>query len=298
MRKRKIPQSLDGQRLDLAVKELLGVSRGVAQQLIKNKHVDVNERPVSAHTIVHTDDLIEMEIPPARKNVKKIHHVNAKLEILYEDKDVLVIVKPSGLLVHEAPGKNETTLVDALVKYNPKIKKVGDPKRPGLVQRLDKEVSGVMIVAKTPQSFDYLKGEFAARRVKKEYVAVVYGNLAKMQDTITFRIARSREKARMVARPSSQEGKEAITHYEVLKRAAHHDLVAVRIETGRTHQIRAHLHALGHPIVGDPLYKIKRFKPLPVSRIMLHSKHLSLTLPNGEKKTFESTPPDELLSLV
>ncbi|MEK7105436.1 MAG: RluA family pseudouridine synthase [Patescibacteria group bacterium] len=221
-------------------------------------------------------------------------------EILYEDKDILVVNKPAGLLVHKVEGKDEETLADLLVKDYPELKSVGDkPERPGIIHRLDKFVSGVMVVARTQEAFDFMKAQFKERRMKKEYIALVHGHMPRPVDTIKLKIARSREKARMVARPEGQEGRDAVTHYEVTDTFKNYDLLRVQIETGRTHQIRVHMHALGHPLVGDPLYKIKRIKSKELAdRVFLHAAKLTLTMPSGETKTFEAPMPEELVNFL
>lgn len=221
------------------------------------------------------------------------------LNILYEDNDLLVLDKPSGIAVHPAPGVIGTTLVDLLLAEYPSLAGVGeDPSRPGIVHRLDKDVSGVMVVAKTQPAFFFLKQQFLQHTLKKEYLALTHGTLPKDVDTIRVNIARSTRHARMAARPVSQEGREAVTHYEVLARYHNFDLVRVEIETGRTHQIRASFHAMGHPVAGDPLYKIKRHKPFSLPRPFLHASRLTLTLLNGEEKTFEAPLPEELITAL
>jgi len=223
-------------------------------------------------------------------------------QIVFEDENYLVINKPAGLLTHsalpagrQAPGKNQASLVDWLVVQAPAIKTVGDEPatRPGLVHRLDKETSGVMIVAKTQAAFESLKQQFANRQVKKEYLAWVYGKIAKDQGEINFSIARSESQARMAARPVSQGGKAALTEFLVLERKPHLTLVQAMPKTGATHQIRAHFFALGHPVVGDPLYKIKRYKQQAVSRMLLHARRLGFRDLTGEWREFVVEPPAE-----
>lgn len=226
--------------------------------------------------------------------------MDSPFDVIYEDPDVLVIVKPAGLLVHKVLGKEEeVTLADLLVERYPEIKGVGEkPERPGIIHRLDKDVSGLMVVARNQAAFEFMKKQFQERTMKKEYIALVHGNLSKDEDTIRLKIARSREKARMVARPENQEGRDAVTHYTVLDRWRNYDLVNIKIETGRTHQIRVHFHALGHPLVGDPLYKIRGIKPKALGRVFLHATKLTLTLPSGEVKTFDSPLPQDLADVL
>jgi 23S rRNA pseudouridine1911/1915/1917 synthase len=226
-----------------------------------------------------------------------------KLKILYEDKDVLVVEKPAGLLVHPTGAKREEeTLVDAVRTHFPGIDGVGeDPTRPGIVHRLDKDVSGVMVVAKSQAMFKSLKAQFTGRDVEKEYLALVYGKLPKDTGTINFKLARSKAHGRMTARSGDQEGKEAITHYEVIERFKTATFVRVHILTGRTHQIRAHFKGLGYPLIGDTLYqrrKIRNIRPIPLDRVFLHAHKLTITLPDGLRKTFESPLPDTLKQLM
>ena len=187
-------------------------------------------------------------------------------------------------------------MVDALLAHDKQIAKVGTEEyRAGIIHRLDKLVSGVMVAVKNQNAFDHLKKQFKERSIEKEYTALVHGQMEKDEDEIRFKIARSRDKGRMVARPTSQEGKEAITKYQVEKRFTNATLLKVKILTGRTHQIRAHLHALGYPIIGDPLYQRKDIKAPTIEGIFLHSTKLGFELPStSKKKTFNSPLPKNL----
>lgn len=272
-------------------------SRSAIQKMIKEGLITINGKKVTVHHFLHDgEEIVVVEEKKKSKAVLKKAKQGPPLDIIYEDDDLLVVNKPTGLIVHEAPGENGPTLADSLVVHCPKLKKVGeDPLRPGMVHRLDKDVSGVVLVAKTQKVFDFLKGLFKERTIKKEYLGLVYGSLPLPSDRITFKLARSERRARMAARPESQEGREAITEYEVTKRFGNSTFVKIRIETGRTHQIRAHFHAYGHPIVGDPLYKIKGLKIRPVlSRPFLHATRISFTDWNGQKREFSSPLPKEL----
>jgi len=179
------------------------------------------------------------------------------------------------------------------------VKKVGDDeKRAGIVHRLDKFTSGVLITAKTQKAFEHLKAQFKERKTTKEYTALVHGTMPKPYDTITLTIGRSKSTGKMAARPESQGGKSAITHYEVVDQFPHHALLNVKIETGRTNQIRAHMFAIKHPIVGDPLYKQRDQKLMNIDRIFLHSRELTITLPSGETKTFTAPIPKKLKEVL
>lgn len=218
------------------------------------------------------------------------------MKIVYEDADVIVVEKPAGVTAHGAPGVKEQTLVDILLKHYPELAGVGeDPNRPGIVHRLDRETSGLMLVGRNQLSFDNLKKQFQERDIEKEYLALVHGKLRDDVGQIKFRIARSARYARMAARPENQEGKEAITEYEVVKRFVNATLVKVHILTGRTHQIRAHFHAFGHPVVGDPIYQIKGMKIRHAPpRLFLHAAKIGFKDLKGQSREFESPLPKEL----
>ncbi len=280
-------------RLDKALTEVLDMTRSQIQILLKEGRIFVDGEKANARLRVTSENTIEMDEVEIKK--EKNFDDLAPLDIIYEDDDVIVVNKPSRLIVHEADDPYELTLVDALLRERPEIAGVGeDEKRPGIVHRLDRHASGILIIAKTQQAFELLKIEFKARTVKKKYVALVHGVMPKDHDTINLTIARSQAHARMAAKPPEQGGRDAITHYDVRNQYPHHALLDVVIETGRTHQIRVHLFALGHPIVGDHLYKSKMFKPMKLGRIFLFAQELTVKLPNGEKKTFKIPMPDEL----
>ncbi len=280
-------------RLDKALTEVLDMTRSQIQILLKEGRIFVDGEKANARLRVTSENTIEMDEVEIKK--EKNFDDLAPLDIIYEDDDVIVVNKPSRLIVHEADDPYELTLVDALLRERPEIAGVGeDEKRPGIVHRLDRHASGILIIAKTQQAFELLKIEFKARTVKKKYVALVHGVMPKDHDTINLTIARSQAHARMAAKPPEQGGRDAITHYDVRNQYPHHALLDVVIETGRTHQIRVHLFALGHPIVGDHLYKSKMFKPMKLGRIFLFAQELTVKLPNGEKKTFKIPMPEEL----
>jgi len=225
------------------------------------------------------------------------------IPVLYEDEDLLVVNKPAGLLVHKTGAKREEhTLIDDIVATRPAMKTVGDdPARPGLVHRLDKDVSGVMAIAKTQVGFEHLKKQFMERTADKTYVALVYKPLPRDTGTISFKIARSKARGRMTSRSGEQEGKEAITTYDVLDRFRTTTLVSVNIKTGRTHQIRAHFLGIGHPVVGDKLYYIKHMRhirPIEIDRIFLHAKRLEIELIDGTRRAFEAPMPEELEAIL
>lgn len=256
------------------------------------------------------------------------------IQILEENNDYLIINKPAGLIVHGGPHINEKTLVDWLLKKYPKIKEVGeDPYRPGIVHRLDKEASGLMIIVKNNKAFNYFKNQFKKRKVKKEYLILAFGKIEKDEGIIDFPINRSSGGHKMAAIPKSiknfndseealddknsfnnisnrsqgnvkalEESREAITEFVVLKRYVNFTLLQIKMKTGRTHQIRVHFSAYGHPLLGDNLYghkktKIKNAK-LNIGRIFLMANKLKFTDPSGEKKEFEIDLSDDLKEVL
>ncbi len=287
-----ILQGTEATRLDVALAKELAVSRAEVQRMIKDGRITINGAPAKAHAQITPGTKVDISAPtrPTRSLTPL-----PQLDILFENDDVLVVNKPAGVLVHPTTTSINPTLLDAVIAHAPEVKHVGDdPSRSGIVHRIDKEASGILIIAKTKSAFQSLKDEFKNRRVEKHYTVLVQGSLRDDHGTIDFPIARSNNRARMAARPKSQDGKEAITHYTVIERFTTSTLLDVKIETGRTHQIRAHFFALGHSVAGDPLYRQKGIKPVPAPRLFLHARELTITLPDGERKTFAAPLPTEL----
>lgn len=243
---------------------------------------------------------------------------------IFENDDYLIINKPAGLIVHGGPGISEEVLTDWLRDSYPEIETVGeDPLRPGIVHRLDKEASGLMIIAKTQKSFLHFKKLFQNRRVSKKYFALTHGQISKDDDVINFPIRRARDGYKMAALPVSsetisdknkasnrdrgtlkaqEESKEAITEFSVIKRYINYTLLDVKIKTGRTHQIRVHFYAYGHPLLGDPLYFTKKTKvknqKANLNRIFLVAYELDFKDLDGEKQKFSIELPNDLKSFL
>jgi len=289
-------------RLDVfLVARLPDRSRSAIQKAIKGEQVTVNSKPVTVHRFLKAGDVIEwlpMEDRREKTEDKKaeLEVGGWKLEVVRETPGWLVINKPAGLLVHPDAKNHHGTLVDLLLAHDPKICRVGaDPDRPGIVHRLDREVSGLMVVAKTQAAYESLQAQFAQRHVKKTYLALVHGRVSRDQGDIKLSIGRSTTKPRMAAKTVSGQGRAAWTHFRVLKRLANTTLLEVEILSGRTHQIRAHLHAIGHPVVGDQLYVIKHpGRKNKAPRLMLQSLKLEFDDPStGERQKFELAPAPE-----
>jgi len=289
-----------GGRIDVfLVGRLSNKSRSAIQKLITSGSITLNGKTTTQHRVLRSGDRITIRervaVQTPSAGVSKIPTPT----ILFENDAVLVIDKPSGLTVHPGIGTHDPTLVDWLRLYVPTITTVGDDRkvRPGIVHRLDRDVSGVMVVAKTQASFENLKRQFKDRTIEKEYLALVHGIPRSASGTIKFRIDRSkRMHGKMAAYPETGEGRDAVTHWAIERKVKNNALLRVTIETGRTHQIRVHLKSIGHPIVGDAVYTIKQFrhKTESLGRPFLHAARLSFTDLDGTERSFEAPLPEKL----
>ncbi|MDO8584060.1 MAG: RluA family pseudouridine synthase [bacterium] len=303
-----IDLTTSGERLDLFLTaQYPDDSRSALQKRIKSGEFLVNGKKAMVHRFLKEGDVVSRETRNIKHKtsapiVGAIHELPVQPTVVAETADYLVIDKPIGLMVHPDSRTEEPTLVDWLMEHDPKIGKIGeDPSRPGIMHRLDREVSGLMVIAKTQDAFDSLKKQFATRLVEKKYIALVHGEINREEGDIKFRIARSSSKARMAARPEEEEeGRAAWTHYHILERFVGATLLELTILSGRTHQIRAHLHALGHAVMGDPLYTHKKTdRNVTAPRLMLQSYDLTFTDPStNEKKNFHLEPDPSFAALV
>jgi 23S rRNA pseudouridine1911/1915/1917 synthase len=276
-------------RLDKYVcRQLPELSRARVQKLIADGHITVNGQPAKPGLKLNTGDKINAIIPPTPS--EKPLPEAMPLNIIYEDEDLLVVDKPAGLTVHPAPGHPGHTLVNALLARFPHLAGVGDSLRPGIVHRLDRDTSGLMLVAKNSKAQANLIGQFRSHSVTKAYLALVRGRLTPETGIIEANIGRDpRHRQRMAI---VEGGREARTEYQVIRYIGDYTLLEVRPETGRTHQIRVHLGAIGFPVVGDKIYGVK--SPL-VPRQFLHASRLGFSLPaTGEYVEFKSELPADL----
>lgn len=287
-------------RLDkFLAKNLPTVSRSQIQRDIENGRVSVNKKQVSqANLIVRLGDTIEYA--PIKKADSGLKPANLPLKILYNEHGLLVIDKPAGLVIHPGAGFKGESLAAALLFHFQDIKVVGEDYRPGIVHRLDKETSGVMLVAKTPEMYEYLKDAFAQRKIRKEYLALVLGRLEKSAGRIDLPIGKSRRDFRKMAVKEAVDPKAALTEYRVVeelqdpKTLDFYSLIKVKLHTGRTHQIRVHLANLGHPLLGDELYGGKKVKITGLNRQFLHAQKIEVRLPDGTWIEAESPLPEDL----
>lgn len=295
-----VDEQSQGQRLDvLCTTHLVGHSRSAVQKAIKDEKVLVNGIAAKTGYVVRIGDVISIAIDAAAPAAPQEPQEPLSIPILYEDHDVVVINKPAGIAAHAGVGLTSGTIADWFHERYPNAVRVGEEDgRPGIVHRLDKDTSGVMILAKNEKAYLHLKKQFKLHRVRKEYLALVFGAPGGKDGRITRPIARSRRNP--MRRAVDEEGKEAVTHWQIEKKfGSSYALIRVFPLTGRMHQIRVHLHFLGYPIVGDQLYTFKRKKqPAGATRQLLHAEKLMLQLPNEKKKVFTAPLPDDFQSVL
>jgi 23S rRNA pseudouridine1911/1915/1917 synthase len=270
-----------GERLDRLAARRLGLSRNLVQRLISDNLLFVDDREVSPSYKVSAEQRVEARVPEAGLLPEEI-----PVPIVYEDEYLLVADKPAGLVVHPGTGNPSGTLVNALLSKD--ISGGDDPQRPGVVHRLDRDTSGLMVLAKGEPAYSRLVEMMSARRVGRVYRTVVVGEGLPETGTIDSPVGRDPENPTLMA---AGVGRPAITHFEVLAETAGYAMLLVRLETGRTHQIRVHLSAIGFPVYADPLYGER----VPDRRLWLHAERLSFEHPvNGEAMEFRSEIPRDL----
>lgn len=227
-----------------------------------------------------------------------------EIKIIYEDNDLLVIDKPAGIIVFPEKPPKEKTLIDYLLEVKPELKNAGKPPRYGIVHRLDKDTSGILLVAKSNEGLIFFQKQFKTRGVEKKYLALVVGNIKNNQGRIETLIGRAskdrkKQKVYLPTEPGAEGKREAVTEYKVPERFKDYTLLEVSPKTGRKHQIRCHLAYLLHPITGDKMYGFKNQpKPEGLNRHFLHASYIKIQLPNGQTKEFISKLPEELQKII
>ncbi len=291
--KLQVPMSGRGLRLDqFLAQELPQFSRSRLQALIRAGHATLNGKPTRPREILRTGDLIQLIEPPPEKIATEPE--NIPLDILFEDEDLLVINKPAGMVVHPGAGNAHHTLVNALLAHCASLSGIGGKERPGIVHRLDKETSGCIVVAKNDATHQSLSRQFAQRTVEKIYLALVAGTMRKTHGVIDANIGRHPVQRQRMAVLKTR-GRTARTDYRVLRSNGGVSLVECILHSGRTHQIRVHLHHLGHPVLGDKVYGAQRTETF--SRQMLHAWKLGFHHPGNDAwKTFQAPLPEDFLA--
>ncbi|MEC8379175.1 MAG: RluA family pseudouridine synthase [Myxococcota bacterium] len=296
-----------GARLDRWLSDRVELSRSSIQRMILNHDVLVNHRPSTASTKLKTGDVIWMATP--QLPLTGIVPEKMTLDIRYMDEEVLIVNKPAGLVVHPGKGHSNGTLVNGLVHWIQND--VGDPLRPGLVHRIDKGTSGLLVVARTPNALTVLQDQFATHTVYRIYLALVWGRPTKQKGMVNHAIGRHPvDRIRFACVDNG--GKKAVTHFWCLDSAVHPQsgeggrisLIACRLETGRTHQIRVHMHSLGHPLLGDPMYGRKKNIPSAWKRTLanldhqlLHAWRLGFQHPDGAMHHHSVDPPADFKTI-
>ena len=275
-------------RLDKVLTEVFSqFSRSQIQGWLKDERVTVNEEVTRANYKVKQGDKIEINRPEPR--VIEAVAQDIPLDVIYEDDEVMVINKPQGMVVHPSAGHPDGTLVNALMNHSDKLSTINDVIRPGIVHRIDKDTSGLLMVAKNDEAHLFLADQLKERKALRKYVALVHGVIPHDKGTITAPIGRSKDNRQKQA--VVKDGKLAVTHFEVLERFSEFTLVECQLETGRTHQIRVHMNYIEFPIAGDPLYGPR--KTLQGDGQFLHAKTLGFEHPKThEVMTFSSDLPE------
>lgn len=274
-------------RLDIYIAENFNeLSRTMIKKLIESNNILVNDKSEKVSYKVQANDNISIDVPEAKETKLKAQEI--PLDIIYEDSDIIVVNKPKGMVVHPANGNPDGTLVNAILSIcKNSLSGIGGELRPGIVHRLDKDTSGLIIVAKNDKAHINMSEQIKERNVKKTYIALVRGNVPEEKATINMPIGRSTKDRKKMA--VTKNGKQAITHFKVLKRYSKYTLLEIKIETGRTHQIRVHMAEIGYPVVGDAVYSNGK-NEFGIEGQMLHAyklefmhpitnKHMELTAP-------------------
>lgn len=297
---RDIPVQLSeaGQRLDTFLSKKTGITRSQIKKLIERGSVQVDGKIKSQDYKVKSCEIISINIPESRK--EELIAEPIPLDVLYEDEYLIVVNKPAGMVVYPSAGHRQGTLMNAIYYHCKKVATVGGPLRPGVVHRLDKDTSGVMVIALNDEAYYRLIEQFKQKTINRRYIALVYKNLFEDEGEISFRIGRSpSDRKKMSTRV--KEGKEAITLWRVLERFAIATLIEVKLRTGRTHQIRVHFSSLGHPVLGDKTYgkkielEINKGVKIFFPRQMLHAELLGFIHPvTGQYIEFSAPLPEDM----
>jgi 23S rRNA pseudouridine1911/1915/1917 synthase len=281
-------------RADIFLAKSLALSRANIQKLIKNGLVRADGKAIKQNYRLRGDELFAVEYRPPQ--TIKVAPENIPVTILYQNNDFVVVNKARGMVVHPAAGHRGGTLVNALLYHSGGLSGINGYIRPGIVHRLDKDTSGVMVVAKNDDAHIDLSAQIQAKTAVREYVAIVHGAVKKDTGTVRTLIGRDpKDRQKMAA--VDKGGREAVTHYWVIERFPGYTLLRLRLDTGRTHQIRAHMEHIGHPVVGDPKYSPRRHG-FAIKGQALHSESLEFADRQGERRLFKAPLPDDMAKII
>ena len=290
-----VEQDYDGIRFDQAInKKFPDISRTLAQEMIKSGEIKINNSVGKSSQKLKSGDKIEIAFRSEEVD-SGIEATEMNFPILYEDNDIIVINKPYGLVVHPGAGNEKVTVVSSILSHT-NLSPIGAPDRPGVVHRLDKETSGIMVLAKTKEAHKNLADQFASHDLEKEYLAIIQGHIVNKKGRIQVAIERDPVNRQRMKATSDDNGKMAISIFEVVEYLKNATLVRVKILTGRTHQIRVHMAFTGHPLLGDTTYGGRKFGN---SEHFLHSNKLSFKHPiTGKEMTFEAEIPERFQQVL
>ncbi len=276
-------------RLDVLVSKVFEISRARAQELISDGKITVNGKKCEKKLLLSVGDILEIELPPERE-LEAVPQ-NIPIDIIYEDEYLLVVDKPRGMVVHPAAGNPDNTLVNALLYHcKGRLSSINGVIRPGIVHRIDKDTSGLLIVAKTDEAHQGLAEQIAVHSFERKYEAIIGGHLKEESGTVNAPIGRHKTDRKKMA-VTALNSKEAITHYRVIAESREYTHLELTLETGRTHQIRVHMAYIGHPVAGDTVYGNARYR-LGMEGQCLFAKYISFVHPiTGETMTFEAARP-------
>ena len=290
-----ITEEFSGMRLDQAInKKFPDISRNAAQEMIKKGEITLGNSTVKASQKTKTGDIVNIQFRSGDLETE-IQATEMNFPIVYEDNDIIVINKPFGLVVHPGAGQEKETVVSALLSHTT-LSPIGAPDRPGIVHRLDKETSGIMVLAKNKEAHKNLAEQFASHDLEKEYIALIQGHIVNKKGRIQVAIERDPVHRQRMKATSVDNGKMAISIFEVMEYLKNSTLVKVQILTGRTHQIRVHMAFTGHPLLGDTTYGGRKFGN---SEHFLHSSKLTITHPTtGKRMTFQADIPQRFKEVI
>ena len=291
-------ENQDGERIDRYLsEELADRSRSYIQKLIKENYVTVNQKPVKANYRLSLGDRVEIDLPEAKE--PDIKPEDIPLDILYEDKDIIIVNKPKQMVVHPAPGHYSQTLVNALMYHcGFELSGINGTMRPGIVHRIDMDTTGSLVACKNDMAHQSLSKQLKEHSIRRIYVAIVHGNIKEEDGTVNAPIGRHPTERKKMS-IHSRNGRDAITHYQVLERFGNYTYIQCELETGRTHQIRVHMASLGHPLLGDMVYGPKKC-PFPhLQGQTLHARTLGIIHPRtGEYLEVNAPLPAYFIELL